>query len=346
MFDLSYYDGTKLLSMKDINGNTPEIFICVTNRCFGKTTYFARLLINRYFAKGKKFCLLYRFNYELDECADKFFKNIKELFFENCTMTAKKRAKGIYYELFLNDKSCGYATTLNQADNIKKYSHLLSDIETMFMDEFQSENNKYVSNEVQKLISIHTSLARGGGKQVKYLPIYMCSNSVSLINPYFTALGISTRLNDKTKFLKGDGYVVEQGFGEEVSKLQKDSAFNRAFANESYVNYASQNIYLNDNATFIENVEGKNEYFCTLHYKGKNYGIRCYPEQGVIYVNEKADLKFPRRFSVTTDDHNVNYVMIRRNTFYIDQMRYYFDHGCLRFKNLQCKEAFLTSISY
>lgn len=28
---MAYYDGTKLLSMKDINGNKPELYLCTTN---------------------------------------------------------------------------------------------------------------------------------------------------------------------------------------------------------------------------------------------------------------------------------------------------------------------------
>ena len=79
----NFYDGTKLLSMKDLNGNTPEIFICTSNRSAGKTTYFNRLCVNRFFDKGEKFGLLYRFNYELDDCADKFYKDISSLFFPN-----------------------------------------------------------------------------------------------------------------------------------------------------------------------------------------------------------------------------------------------------------------------
>ena len=41
---MAYYDGAKLLSMKDINGQQPEIYICTTNRTGGKTTYFNRLM--------------------------------------------------------------------------------------------------------------------------------------------------------------------------------------------------------------------------------------------------------------------------------------------------------------
>ena len=55
-----YYDGTKLLSMLDLYGNKPEIYLCTTNRTGGKTTYFGRLLVNRFLDKGDKFGLIYR----------------------------------------------------------------------------------------------------------------------------------------------------------------------------------------------------------------------------------------------------------------------------------------------
>ena len=44
----NYYDGTKLLSLKDLDGNTPEIFMVTSNRTAGKTTYFSKLVFNRF----------------------------------------------------------------------------------------------------------------------------------------------------------------------------------------------------------------------------------------------------------------------------------------------------------
>lgn len=341
-----FYDGTKLLSLMDINGNVPEIYMCTTNRSAGKTTYFNRLVVNRFFDKGEKFGLIYRFNYELDDCADKFYKDIGSLFFKGTEMTSKRRASGIYHELFINDKSCGYAISLNSADQLKKYSHLLSDICRIIFDEFQSETNHYCSEEVRKFISIHTSIARGQGKQIRYVPVYMISNPVSIINPYYIEMGICERLNDNVKFLKGDGFVLEQGYNEGASKAQKSSAFNRAFAGNSYVAYASENVYLNDNKAFIEKPEGKSVYLVTLKYNGNDYAIREYPEAGVIYCDNTADGSFTGKIAVTTDDHNINYVMLKRNDFFLSQMRYYFEKGCFRFKDLRCKEAVLKALSY
>lgn len=342
----NYYDGTKLLSMKDLNGNKPEIYICTTNRTGGKTTYFARLCVNRFRDKGEKFCLIYRYNYELDECAEKFYKDIESLFFKGTTMTSKRKASGIFHELFIDDKPCGYAVSLNSADQIKKYSHLFNDVKRMMFDEFQSETNHYCIDEVKKLISVHTSIARGKGEQIRYVPVYMLSNPVSIINPYYVELGISARLTEETKFLKGDGFVLEQGFVASASEAQRNSGFNRAFANNAYVAYSSECIYLNDNKAFIEKPVGNNKYIASLRYNGTDYGIREYAEQGIIYCDDKADKTFPNRISVTTNDHEVNYVMLKRNDVFLSSLRYFFERGCFRFKDLRCKEAVLKALSY
>lgn len=341
-----YYDGTKLLSMVDINGNKPEIYMCTTNRTGGKTTYFGRLCINRFLDKNEKFGLLYRYNYELDDIVDKFYKDLGSLFFPSYTMTSKRRAKGTFQELFLNEKSCGYALSLNNADQIKKYSHLFSDIQRMIFDEFQSETNHYCDNETKKFISIHTSIARGQGVQVRYVPVYMLSNPVSIINPYYVEMGISGRLKDDTKFLRGDGFVLEQGYIESASIEQKNSGFNRAFSKNSYTAYSSECIYLNDNKAFVEKPAGKSKYLCTLRYKGSDFALREYTESGLIYCDDKADSSFLTRISVTTDDHNINYVMLKRNDFFLSNLRYFFERGCFRFKDMRCKEAVLSALSY
>lgn len=341
-----YYDGTKLLSMLDINGNKPEIYMCTTNRTGGKTTYFGRLCINRFLDKGEKFGLLYRYNYELDDIVEKFYKDLGSLFFPNYTMTSKRRASGTFQELFLNDKSCGYGLSLNNADQIKKYSHLFSDIQRMIFDEFQSETNHYCEHETKKFISVHTSIARGQGKQVRYVPVYMLSNTVSIINPYYVEMGISSRLKDDTKFLRGDGFVLEQGYIESASIEQKNSGFNRAFSKNSYTAYSSECVYLNDNKAFVEKPAGKSKYLCTLRYKGSDFALREYTESGLIYCDDKADSSFLTRISVTTDDHNINYVMLKRNDFFLSNLRYFFEHGCFRFKDMRCKEAVLSALSY
>ena len=341
-----YYDGTKLLSMLDINGKKPELYLCTTNRTGGKTTYFGRLLVNRFLDKGEKFALLYRYNYELDDVVDKFYKDIGNLFFKGHTMTSKRKASGIFHELFLDNKSCGYAISLNSSDMIKKYSHLFSDIKRMLMDEFQSETNHYCADEVKKFISVHTSIARGQSEQVRYVPVYMLSNPVTLLNPYYIELGISSRLRDTTHFLKGNGFVLEQGIIESAKNAQETSPFMRAFSNNVYTTYSSEGLYLNDNKSFIEKPKGRSIYLATLKYRDKEFGVKEYPEEGIVYCDDKPDTTFKLKIVTTTSDHSINYVMLKRNDFFLSNLRYLFEKGCFRFKDLRCKDAILSALSY
>lgn len=343
---MGYYDGTKLLSLKDIDGNEPEIYLCTTNRSAGKTTYFSRLLVKRFLEQGKKFCLVYRYSYELADISDKFFKDIQSLFFPNHSMTSKPVGKGVFYRLLLNDIECGYAVSLNSADSIKKYSHFLSDVSYMFMDEFQSESNHYCSNEITKFISMHKSIARGHGQQNRHVPIYMCSNAVSILNPYYIELGICERLKSDTRFLRGKGYVLEQGLVESAAKAQMDSAFSKAFARSKYIAYSTQNVYLNDSTAFIDKPEGVGRYLATLRYNSCDFAIREYVEQGIVYCDTRVDATHQHKISVTTDDHSVNYVMLKRCDLFLSQLRYFFEQGCFRFKDMRCKEAVLKALSY
>ena len=73
--------------------------------------------------------------------------------------------------------------------------------------------------------------------------------------------------------------------------------------------------------------------------------LREYADQGIIYCDDRPDTSYKFRITVTTDDHEINYVMLKRNDLFIANMRYYFERGCFRFKNLKCKEVILRALS-
>lgn len=85
-----FYDGNRLLSMRDLNGKKPEIYICTSNRSAGKTTFFNNYVVNRFKKYGEKFMLVYRYNYELDDVADKFFKDLETIFYPGQIMVSKE----------------------------------------------------------------------------------------------------------------------------------------------------------------------------------------------------------------------------------------------------------------
>ena len=180
------------------------------------------------------------------------------------------------------------------------------------------------------------------------VPVYLTGNPVSIINPYYVAMGISDRLTSHVRFLRGNGYVLEQGRNDAATEAQKTSAFNMAFDNDqdSYGAYTAEGVYLNDNLAFIERPEGQSRYVCTLRYNGQDYSIKEFSDQGILYCDDRADKYFPVRISVTTEDHQINYVMLRRNDLFLAHLRGLFQRGCFRFKNLRCKEAVLRALTF
>ena len=102
----------------------------------------------------------------------------------------------------------------------------------------------------------------------------------------------------------------------------------------------------NDNNSFVEKLNGSSKYVCTLRYENCDYGIREYAEDGIIYCDDKPDNTFPTKISVTTADHRINYIMLKRSDMFIMHMRFLFERGAFRFKNLKCKEAVLKALSY
>ena len=84
----------------------------------------------------------------------------------------------------------------------------------------------------------------------------------------------------------------------------------------------------------------------TFENNNVDYAIRSYLDAGIIYCDTSVDTTYGEKISVTTDDHNINFVMLKRNSLFLSSMRYYFDHGCFRFKDLRCKEAILKALSY
>ena len=174
----------------------------------------------------------------------------------------------------------------------------------------------------------------------------MLSNKVSLINPYFLSLGISDRLRDDTKFLRGDGFVLEQTYMEEVANAQLDSAFNRAFKNESYVAYAAQNVYLNDNTAFIEKPEGTSTYIATFRNDVTDYAVRYYPKANVYFVDKSIDTDYKVKLSFDPNSHDANYIMVGSSSPFVLTLKVAFERGMVRFKNQECKHAFFECLRY
>lgn len=338
-----YYDGSKLISItKDRYGQKPEIFCVDGNRQSGKTTFFGRWFINRFKKHGEKFIIIKRWDNQLSTVVEKFWPVLHRLFFPNDCLTSEKRDGGAYYELFLNDEPCGYAISINGAAKVKENSHLLSDAKRMLFDEFQSD--KYVPDEVSKLISIHTSIARGDYEFSRYCPLYMVCNHVSSLNPYYKAWHCATEVDELQEgFYKGDGFIIEKNMNYAAADAMKQSGFNRAFKNTSAVEHAINNTGINDNRNFIEKINTNGaEYVATCVVDQQKIALRRIRNTNGVayYFDNNYDPSCKTKYAVSTQSHSAETVLINsKSIILLANLRRCFEAGYIRFSTLEVKAA-------
>lgn len=339
MAKAKYYDPTELLTKKDLDGEEPSIYMVTSNRSAGKTTAFLKLQLEDFKNSGKKAMLLYRQKYETRACSQ-IYSDVLRLYPElGVEMKAESRAEGLYYEMFLDGESFGYACALNNPDQLKKYSPIFADVYNIVMDEFQTESGKYLPKEVQKLQSLLLTIARGGGAQSRKVRLFLLGNMVSIMNPYFIYFNIHKRLKADTRFIRGKGWVAQFEFNESASAAIKSSGIYKAFANDDYMNYSTENVYLIDSEIFIQSPKGKSKYIYTIVHDDVKYGVREYFEDGLLYVSRKVDNSCKLVVTFKASNHTQNTIMLNHYSYLWKNVRDAYQGGFLRFDDIQSKNA-------
>lgn len=342
-----FYNGQRLINSKDKFGERPEIFAVDGNRSDGKTTFFARKMIRDFIRYGKKFMLVKRFQYQIKGAHEVMFKLVGPHWFPEYELTAKKGYEGRFMELYLNDKPCGYVCALSMAEKLKEISQFYCDTDQMFFDEFQA--HEYTPDESDMFYTLHTSAAREFGKPVKYLPVYMCCNHVSSLNPYYKVWGCGAQVDEiKKGIYRGEGFVIERDFNERVSNLQQSSGFNRAFKNSAIFKHSVFNESISDNFSFVEKVKtSKYEYKCNVIIDGDYISlVRVLDVPGVhYYFSENVNRTCRSNFTIYSNDHSIDTLLLSRNIDFLNNLKNQFDHGYMRFSTLEVKEKAFQFLS-
>lgn len=343
--------------MQDLDGQKPEIYISTSNRSAGKTTFFNGYAVHDFLERDNKFCLLYRNKYEMEHAADTFFGEIGKLFFKGLILKQETLIKNVAYRLLIgenydpDDKEasfcgicCGYVTSLSSSEQIKRASHLLSDTTKIIFDEFQSEKGTYLKNEIALLMSIHDSIARGNGEQARYLPLYLIGNLIDIYNPYYEALGITQRIDPRCNYMRGNGWVLEQGFNASASAAHQASAFHRAFSHENYVNVSLEKQYLITDSQFIcNNIPNYGLYIGTITHNKQKYGIRYIDSIGTYYISKKIDPSALAIFAATENDIDTAARFFQRHNVKT-RLKEMLHRGQVLFDSRQSKKAGLAFI--
>lgn len=348
------YIPSSLLQMKDRNGNTPGIFIaCSFERGPGKTFAFTYKLIRDFLDSEQqcKFIVIARQQTEVGFLAHGMFKPMLELMFPGWYVYEKQKMHGKYSEIFLaNDfekksYSCGYVCTIYAADEIKKVSGHFADAYQWYFDEFQPmDESKYLPDEPEKFKVLIQSFGRGGGSHVRVVPGYMASNTMSVMNDYFLAMGISNKVQPNTKKYKGDGFVLQVVSVPGLKQHHESNPVLIALSGgREQLKQKNDDRWLNDNTTNIIKYPkgwGNSIYMCTIAVGERRYGVRYFSDKGLWWIDYRVDPSCNSIYDVMLGD-NVNLPLLKQFKIF-DMMKTALRAGVMYFASPVCKKAVMA----
>lgn len=341
-----FYNGNKLLSLKTLSGGDPEVFFCVGNRSAGKTFFFKRWLVRRFMRYGEKFVVFLRVIDDTPSVAQGFWADIGPIAFPGHEMTQRPLLSGRCAELLLDGVPCGYVVPYadRNVDRIKRNSSLFADAERGFLDEFASETGSYLKREVSNFNSARLSIARGGAKgtHTRYFPCYLCSNRVSMFNPFFDYFRVAGRLQANSHYVRGDNWVLELTHNDEAAAAIRSSF---GSLTDQELDYAAGRSWLLDTKQFVRDLPGPKWPMVNIRYNNKLYSVWEVQTTHNILVSRKLKAPDKRIIAFARDDHDEDSELVTRSSVYVKMLRQAYMDGLVWFESGACKAAFLDAVT-
>lgn len=241
--------------------------------------------------------------------------------------------------LTMDKKVIGYAQNLSSASILK--SDAFPDVDIIVFDEFIIDNTgtyHYLKDEVRKFLDLYETVARGRDVRVFFL-----SNAVSVANPYFDFFHLDKpHSGDIQRFGKSKDILVENVQVHDLMENKKRSRFGQIIDGTEYSSYAYDNDWLLDNTDFVGKKTRRSEYFVTLRYNDTWIGIWFDSLQWLYYVSADVDLKYPKMYSVTTDDQKPNLMLIKSASklAWMKNLIAAYQMGAIRYESIKLKSMF------
>lgn len=348
-----YYSAFDLLLMLDEDKLEPTFFNVVSHvRGPGKTFSFSNILLMLAMATGRKFGLLTRNQNALGVFAQGVFGGMLDAKFDNVFLTEEMNSYKAHSEVILNyphgvdeetgevlhaKEHIGYVIPLTASNKIKTISSTYVDVDWLFFDEFQPEYGGYLKDEVARFKSIYTSIARGGEGSIRDVKVFLSSNMLSAVNPYFQDMGIYHKLNNETKRARGKGWVFQKATNPGLAQKHAESGLAKAFG------ISSDNDYLNDqwrqdNDSAVGKPKnwGESYYIGTVLIGDRRFGVRLYDEVGVLYMGRSIDESSPFIYRAVADQSDTTSMLLKTSDMGV-LMKNYFNKGRVWFQDQSCK---------
>lgn len=331
-------DGMYWNARKTLTYNSLYNFI-VGMRGSGKTFGAGALAAERFLQGKGKFIYLRRYSTELVGLTS----GIMPTFYDELQAACPSHKFEVSNDLFtIDEMHAGWAVPLSTSNIRKSISY--KDVGLIVFDEFIIDNKgvyHYLQKEVNLFNTFYQTVVRNLDR---FVPILFLSNAVTVSNPYFDFYHIDKpRDGERIRRYGQDKLIlVENVVPPENAKRVKQSAWYKVNAGTEYADYAVDNAWLLDNTDFIAKKNRRCVYTMSLRYMGKWLGIWMDPQDWIYYVSRDVDLQYPRKYSVTTDDHKPNVLLLKgaRKLPFMVELEDAYEQGCVRYENMQLKNEF------
>lgn len=215
--------------------------IAVGARGLGKTYACKKRAIRRALDGGEEFVYLRRFQTELKHVST-FFNDIRGEFPEWELSVDGRKAKARPAGSDGEWTTIGYFLALTAGATLKSVSY--PNVRTLIFDEFIIEEGTrhYLPAEVDTFLDLYSTIDRNNDR----VKVFMLSNAVRCVNPYFIEWRIQT---GKTFQRRGGGYLVcelidNEAFAGEVSSTRFGKFIKET--SPEYASYAIDNLFSDD----------------------------------------------------------------------------------------------------
>lgn len=333
-----YYNMSKLLSY-----NALYNFV-LGERGNGKTYQGKKRMLELWVKKRKQSMYVRRTVTEIDEIKDTLFNDIQKDY-PNLEITVKG------YQGFINGECFCYFVGLSTSSNKKSASY--PDVDMIFFDEYiitKTGNKNYLQNEMILLHGLVDTVFR---PPLRNPFVYLCANSVSYVNPFFSFFNIEPKPGDKFITLVQDGDVnvcVELTDTQDYREVKKKSRFAKMLEGTDYASYSIDNNVLEDTTDFIINKKPCGFNYFRGAFRVGNFIMGCWSEGAMdtgVWFGLSYDKNHNWKYTVYSNQNFEGWknVKIDRNNYNIKYIKKCFLDGRAYFENQEIKKKFIEEIN-
>lgn len=314
------------------------INIVIGPRGDGKTYGAKEHAIKKAIEKGEEFILLRRYKTEL---------NTRTSFFTDIAANMLSRYPG--HEFRVNgleaqmkrpgkDKweTIGYFVALSNSQQKKSVSY--KKVTTIIFDEFIIDKGAlhYLPNEVKALLDFYNTVDRWEDR----VRVFMISNTVSIMNPYFIQWDIKPHKNAEW-IVKGDGFVcVHLIRDHEFAQQVRETRVGKFIENTDYAEYAIGGVFLDNHQELVAKKSSDAKYYATIESETGIFAWWIDRITGMHYVTEKRP-KQEWIWTMCADKMSADKVYMLPNDKSLMVLRAAFSRGRLFFSSAQARNAFV-----